>query len=317
MEASNPNSQIQNNLYPRDRVSSPAKSSVVSTNELLGMTNFTNDDLGKAIGLIANQLGVSPMVARRLLYQMAGQGLARNMQELRQFMQQNLALQDVQQDIAEAARSQQAKPQQKNSAQLQKQTAQRQTFNPAQFTQQAIRSNNLARDQFNPSQNLNAATEPKLSQLVQSPRAFASWLVNNKAAFVLMRAKPQLAYLLMAAANPQIKMSPIMLAEIAKLMTQVIKLKQGKSEIESVEENEMTERGREVLQDAMDHEHTVVSTIKDAIDVIPFTPLRDFLMEAERFAEEEVANMWSLALKKEKEIEREILEKLKQFKKDE
>ena len=39
--------------------------------------------------------------------------------------------------------------------------------------------------------------------------------------------------------------------------------------------------------------------------------LRDFLLEAERFAEEEIANLWSLTLKKEKEIERKLKEGFK------
>ena len=50
-------------------------------------------------------------------------------------------------------------------------------------------------------------------------------------------------------------------------------------------------------------------------DWITQKKLRDFLIEAERFAEEEVANLWSLTLKKEKELEKKVKQGINKLRK--
>jgi hypothetical protein len=151
---------------------------------------------------------------------------------------------------------------------------------------------------------------------VTSPKEFASWLVNNKAAFISMRANPMVTNLLIALQNPQIQQSPVMIAEIAKLLAQLVKLKQG-SKVGEYNDSERVDedRDKEDNLEVSDHEHHVVGHIRETIENVAITPLRDFLIEAERFAEEEVANLWSLTLKKEKELEKKVKASLKKFKK--
>lgn len=161
---------------------------------------------------------------------------------------------------------------------------------------------------------------PLLSAAVKSPKAFASLLVNNKTAFVLLKSNPELSFYLIALANlldlskRQVTLSPLFLAEIAKLITQILKLKQGSSEVTIVEEGEVSDRVQEGMLETSDHKSALVNNIRETISYIPSKAVRDFLLEAERFAEEEVANLWSLTLKKEKEIKKQIQSQFSNFK---
>lgn len=149
-------------------------------------------------------------------------------------------------------------------------------------------------------------TKPQLNNLVTSPQAFASWLVNNRAAFLMLKSNPQLVQLLMAINNPNIAKSPVLLQEIYKMITQIIKIKRGRSQVEDVDDVVKDNQNQAASKEASEHEANIVHQLKHVIEQMPIKSLRDFLLEAERFAEEEVANMWSLALKKEKELERKL-----------
>jgi hypothetical protein len=149
------------------------------------------------------------------------------------------------------------------------------------------------------------------SKLVSSPRDFASWLVNNKSAYIALRSQPEVTMLLMAIANQQIRLSPLMLAELAKLLANLIKLKQGSSATESADEKAVQDRAQDYMAESSDKEHSAVQSLMGTVSTVALKPLADFLIEAERFAEEEVANMWSLTLKKEREIGQRIIDKFK------
>jgi hypothetical protein len=161
---------------------------------------------------------------------------------------------------------------------------------------------------------VSANPQASVTQLVNSPKEFASWLVNNKAAFIMLKANPELTYLLMTLANPNIQKSPVLLSEIAKMITQVIKMKRGKSQIEVVDDVVKETMDKLVTQEMAEHEASIVNTLKNVFDSVKSASVRDFMLEAERFAEEEIANLWSLTLKKEKQIEKQLQENITKFK---
>lgn len=147
----------------------------------------------------------------------------------------------------------------------------------------------------------------ELPKLLTSPRAFASFLINNKSiALWLAQDKntflPVLTSLLMVQ-NNQIN-SPGFLAELMKLISQILKLKQGKSTSISEEEDEQVkhDQAQEEIQEELAHQNQVVQGLKDTVETTPIKSVQHFLLEAERFAEEEIAHLWSLTLKKEKEL---------------
>lgn len=157
--------------------------------------------------------------------------------------------------------------------------------------------------------NTNPATD-----LVQSPKLFASWLVNNKAAFLTLRSNPVAANLLLALQNPEIAKSPVMLSQISILIAQLLKLKAGKSLTEETDENKKYQLERTIANESSDHEANIVNYVKQAANATRVDTVKDFLLEAERFAEEEIANLWSLTLKKEKELENKLRDGFNKFK---
>lgn len=157
---------------------------------------------------------------------------------------------------------------------------------------------------------IDAAKIP-VTKLVSSPQAFASWLVNNKAAFIALKSTPQAAYLLTAINNPILMQSPMMVSEISKLIAQLFKLKLGKQYSEALEDRVIEEREQELLAAAAHDRHSVVSDLGGTAETIEISAMKNFLLEAERFAEEEVANLWSLVLKKEREIGEKLKKGLK------
>lgn len=147
----------------------------------------------------------------------------------------------------------------------------------------------------------------QLTQLVTSPREFASLFVNFKQAFILSKANPAALSFILANQNPNIKLSPSLFAELAKLVAQSMKLKQG-SKVSSEDEDEQIKlnRQQEEMVEQIDHQNQLVQGIREALDSVSIRPLKDYLLEAERFAEEEIANLWSITLKKERELEKKI-----------
>lgn len=160
-----------------------------------------------------------------------------------------------------------------------------------------------------------STVRPPTSNLVSSPQAFASWLVNNRAAFLMLKTNPELVNLLLALNNPNVAKSPVLLQEIYKMITQLIRLKRGRSQIEdfddSVKDNLNSAANREVTE----HEANIVHSLRQAVEQMPLKQFSNFLIEAERFAEEEIANMWSLALKKEKELQKKLGDGVKKLQK--
>jgi hypothetical protein len=280
-------------------------------------------DLMPLIKLVASQMGVSEMVASRLVRKLLASGQAGTLSEMKNFLTQYLQ-NNQENDVKKSTLFDELRSRTAN-ANTDKQLEA--AFKPLikevndKFIQTQDQSSRTAKALFF---SRDGATGPgsslpiPVTQLVSSPKEFASWLVNNKSAFISMRANPAVTNLLIALQNPQIQQSPVMLAEIAKLIAQLIKLKQG-SKISEYNDSEKVdeERDKEYNLETSDHEHHVVSNVRETIENVAITPLRDFLIEAERFAEEEVANLWSLTLKKEKELEKKVkqgLDKLKRHK---
>lgn len=155
----------------------------------------------------------------------------------------------------------------------------------------------------------------QLTSLVTKPQEFASWLVNNKAAFIALRANPEVTNIVIAMQNPQIQQSPTMMAQLVALLVQILKLKAGKSTSLDTDEKTKEESDLDEAVAASEREANIVNTVKHTIESVPVTPIREFLIEAERFAEEEVANLWSLTLKKERELEKKLGQGLEKFRK--
>ncbi len=287
-------------------VPAAAKQVYISTTDLLKLTSFDSKQLGDVLRLISSQLGISAPAARKLLSMMATSGKVTSYADLKAFMLEQ-----------EPAAQRPAQRPETLKAQV-SQTDEIANRNSANLYRAALRPKMQMSNDFAPqSTNNKEAKIPEkipgerqiLSELVTSPKTFASWLVNNKAAFVVLQTNPKLTYLLSSLANPNLQMSPLMLASLAALLAQLAKLKLGKSSTESIDDVELEERGQELLVDEADRSNSLVGGVRDAISSLPIAPLKDFLLEAERFAEEEIANRWSLSLKKDKAVEKKILAK--------
>lgn len=282
-------------------------------------------DLMPMIKLMANRMGVSEMVASRLVRKLLASGQAGTLTEMKNFLIQYFQT-NQENDVKKSTLFDELRSRSANANSEKQLEA---AFKPIikevndKFVQTQDQSARTAKALFFSRDGAPTAASSlpiPVTPLVTSPKEFASWLVNNKSAFISMRANPAVTNLLIALQNPQIQQSPVMLAEIAKLIAQLIKLKQG-SKISEYNDSDRVdeERDKEYNVEVSDHEHHVVSNIRETIENVAITPLRDFLIEAERFAEEEVANLWSLTLKKEKELEKKVkqgLDKLKKQKKD-
>jgi hypothetical protein len=280
-------------------------------------------DLLPMIKLLSSQMGVSEMVASRLLRKLLASGQAGTLSEMKNFLIQylqgntNQELDSKRKILFDELRARTANA--TNERQLEtafKPLVQEMNDKFVQTRQQNMRNAQALFFTRDGAQGLQSNLPIPVTPLVTSPKEFASWLVNNKAAFISMRANPMVTNLLIALQNPQIQQSPVMIAEIAKLLAQLVKLKQG-SKVGEYNDSERVDedRDKEDNLEVSDHEHHVVGHIRETIENVAITPLRDFLIEAERFAEEEVANLWSLTLKKEKELEKKVKASLKKFKK--
>ncbi|MDA0771978.1 MAG: hypothetical protein O3C63_03440 [Cyanobacteria bacterium] len=301
-ELNNPSSNLAQARFARARMTA-------NSGNLSG--NIGDKDLGILARYLASRLNVPEFMAFKMIRKFVGTGQASSLTDIKNFF-----LDFVKSGASERTQEQNAKAfeqlrrpetQSKSGTELEA------IFKPivkdlgdefVGYRQQATRNqaNLVSKDLAD----THVPTKPQLSNLVTSPQVFASWLVNNRAAFLMLKSNPQLVQLLMAINNPNIAKSPLLLQEIYKLITQIIKIKRGRSQVEDVDDTVRENMNHAVNQEATEHEVNIVHQLKQVIEQMPIKSLRDFLLEAERFAEEEVANMWSLALKKEKELERKL-----------
>jgi hypothetical protein len=278
-----------------------------------GLPNAT--ELNSLVKSLAMKMGVSEYVAYKIIGNLMATGQATSFTEMQNFLREYL--QGGAPIISQETLEQLRKPeiQSKSGKELDA------LFKPVirdikdrfvETRQQNVR--NTAEVFSREDKFVSANPQASVTQLVNSPKEFASWLVNNKAAFIMLKANPELTYLLMTLANPNIQKSPVLLSEIAKMITQVIKMKRGKSQIEVVDDVVKETMDKLVTQEMAEHEASIVNTLKNVFDSVKSASVRDFMLEAERFAEEEIANLWSLTLKKEKQIEKQLQENITKFK---
>lgn len=262
-------------------------------------------DIGLLIKILASRFGIGELVAMRLLRKLMASS--------------TISLVDIRNFIEKISNRQNLPKMQVLFQELAKEETQ--SISDIQFTKlirPLLKTFEKYVTNLQNSQNQSDLFFPQASpitKLVSSPREFASWLVNNKAAFIALRSNPELTYILTALQNPLIKNSPALTMELLKLMVQILRLKSGKLFRTEVEEKIKEEKD---LQDSLDmdiHEQSIVNTVRDTVNNVAVKPLRDFLIEAERFAEEEIANLWSLTLKKEKELEKRLKTGLNKLKK--
>ncbi len=269
---------------------------------------FSNEELVPLVKLLAQRLQISELMAFKLVRKFLGSGHAASFEELQQFLSNFLETDTNKQTQSVVKNFQQA------TSEAQSERALDQAFKPLikelGNKYQENKTRNIKQDVsdlFSPrATKVSLNPQIPLPTNLTNPKAFASWLVNNKAAFITLKTNPQLTYLLLALSNPQIQKSPVLMAEITKLLAQLIKLRQGKG-LETATEDDVKENlDYQIKQETNVHEHSIVGSVRETLENITINPMRDFLIEAERFAEEEIANLWSLTLKKEKELEEQI-----------
>lgn len=150
-----------------------------------------------------------------------------------------------------------------------------------------------------------------MSKNVLSNKDFASWLLANPPALASMMTKRDYTNMLSAMLNKNVldKSSPLFIAQMGSLVAQVLKMKQGKTNTTAgiEEERKLEEIVQEDKVSSAEHTHSIVDSVKDVINTIPIKSVKDFLLEAERFVEEEIALFYSI----QKSIEREILNQVK------
>jgi hypothetical protein len=283
-------------------------------------SNLSNKELDSLVKLISSRLGVSEFTASRVLRKFMGTGSTGSFMEIKDFLTQFLENTSNTRQVNELATDLQSL---QNNPKAQEQNFKpiiarlQYGLNQAQQSQSQASANNFVKaeqDRFVGLSQAKVADNPA-SALVQSPKLFASWLVNNKAAFILLRSNPEAANLLLALQNPQITKSPMMLSQISVLIAQLLKLKAGKSLTEDFDDVRKDELDKQNQTEASDYESNIVNTVKQGLAANKVDTVKDFLLEAERFAEEEIANLWSLTLKKEKELENKIKSGFSNFKK--
>ena len=150
-----------------------------------------------------------------------------------------------------------------------------------------------------------------MSKNVLSNKNFASWLLASPPALASMMTKRDYTNMLSAMMNKNVldKSSPLFIAQMGSLVAQLLKLKQGKTNTTAgiEEERKLEENVQEDKVSSAEHAHSIVDSVKDVINTIPIKSVKDFLLEAERFVEEEIALFYSI----QKSIEREILNQVK------
>jgi hypothetical protein len=283
-----------------------------NTNNLFTGGSISSQDLDPLVKLISTRLGVSDFTAFRVLRQFMGSANANTFSDIQQFVTQFLDGGNQRQvdELAKDLQATQANP--KLQEQNLKPIINRLQYGLTEAKQQIKANQNpqslAEQDRFVAWNQARATNTNPATALVQSPKLFASWLVNNKAAFLTLRSNQTTANLLLALQNPEITKSPVMMSQILVLISQLLKLKAGKSLTEDIDEKKKDEVDKASLVKDLDHEANIVNYVKETASATKVEILRDFLLEAERFAEEEIANLWSLTLKKEKELENKLKE---------
>ena len=154
---------------------------------------------------------------------------------------------------------------------------------------------------------------PNYPKQIQNNQNFASWLLNNRIALASMLSKRDFTSTLVVALNPAMinKSSPMFLAQLVALVSQLLKLRQGKVQgsVEAQEEEKLDEAEKDLENVSADHKHRIVDEVKNVINIIPLKSVKDFLLEAERFVEEEIAMFYSFQKSLEKEILKQINKK--------
>jgi hypothetical protein len=150
-----------------------------------------------------------------------------------------------------------------------------------------------------------------MSRNVLSNKDFASWLLSSPPALASMMTKRDYTNMLSAMMNKNIldRSSPLFLAQMGSLVAQLLKLKQGKvnSTAGMEEEQKLEDTVQEDKISSAEHTHSIVDSVRNVINTIPINSVKDFLLEAERFVEEEIALFYSI----QKSIEKEILNQVK------
>lgn len=285
--------------------------------QMLSSGSISNKELTPLVKLLANRLQISELMAFKMIRKFMGTGQATSFSELKDFLV----------EFTKAPTNYEAANKQPVVKQLQE-LNQKTDSNEIDKGFQNITKN--LKDIFIQDKILKARTEGAkllytsqnqglpnaklpLTSLVTRPQEFASWLVNNKAAFIALRANPEVTNIVIAMQNPQIQESPVMMAQLVALLVQILKLKAGKSPTEDLDEKAKADRDQAYAISDSEHEVNIVNTVKQTIESLPESPIREFLIEAERFAEEEVANLWSLTLKKERDLEKKLNKGLEKF----
>jgi hypothetical protein len=154
-----------------------------------------------------------------------------------------------------------------------------------------------------------------MSKNVLSNKDFASWLLASPPALASMMTKRDYTNMLSAMMNKNIldRSSPLFIAQIGNLVAQLLKLKQGKTNTTAgiEEERKLEEIIQEDKVSSAEHTHSIVDSVKDVINTIPIKSVKDFLLEAERFVEEEIALFYSIQKSIEKEILNQVKKKIK------
>lgn len=286
--------------------------------KLIKSSSLTNSDRQLLAAYLANRFGVSKTLAFRLTRKLKATSNAGTLDDIKKVFEQVLKGEKVTTQSKAAGDVFTTKvnknPAEQNLASIFQQRqakVQEAALNQASFQKSFAAQSRSAFPQDLPIEKF----IPLLNQSVSNPQQFASLLVNSRHAFVLLKTNPQLLSFLIGINNPNFQPSPALMAKLFALVSQVLRAKLGKHGVDELDEDDQLKfnRKQDEMVEEHDHQNSLVNSIKHTIETIPVKSLRDFLLEAERFAEEEIVNMWSLALKKEKEIENQIIEQLKKL----
>jgi hypothetical protein len=296
---------------------SQARSNKPNSFQMLSGGTLSSQEIEPLVKLLASKLQISELMAYKMIRKFMGTGQANTLNEMKDFL---VDFTKAPSDYITANKQPVVKQLQELNQKTDASEINRGFEKITKDLKDIFVQDKLLKDRAGGSKLMDSQQimkfEKALTELVKSPKEFASWLVNNKAAFIALRSNPQVVNILAAMNNPQIQQSPTLMAHLVALLVQILKLKAGKSTTEDIDEKAKADRDQSSAMESSDHEASIVNTIKQTIETIPITPIREFLIEAERFAEEEVANLWSITLKKERDLEKKLSKGLEKFKKN-
>jgi hypothetical protein len=296
---------------------SQARSNKPNSFQMLSGGTLSSQEIEPLVKLLASKLQISELMAYKMIRKFMGTGQANTLNEMKDFL---VDFTKAPSDYITANKQPVVKQLQELNQKTDASEINRGFEKITKDLKDIFVQDKLLKDRAGGSKLMDSQQimkfEKALTELVKSPKEFASWLVNNKAAFIALRSNPQVVNILAAMNNPQIQQSPTLMAHLVALLVQILKLKAGKSTTEDIDEKAKADRDQAAAMESSDHEANIVNTIKQTIETIPITPIREFLIEAERFAEEEVANLWSITLKKERDLEKKLSKGLEKFKKN-